>query len=220
MTGEALALAAKDLRLELRGRHAVSTVLPFAVTLLVALGLALGPDRPLLRQVAPGLLWITVLFAAVLATRRSYELEGEDGALEGLLLSPADPAAMFLGKAAALSVQLLALEVVLVTVMALLFGLPLAAAPVALALVCLLATVGLAAIGSLFGVVAQAARTREGVLPLLVLPAAIPLLVDAVRATSLALEGRDVTGWLGLLLSFDVVALAAGTLLYGYLVED
>jgi ABC-type transport system involved in cytochrome c biogenesis permease component len=91
---------------------------------------------------------------------------------------------------------------------------------VALALVCLLATVGLAAIGSLFGVVAQAARTREGVLPLLVLPAAIPLLVDAVRATSLALEGRDVTGWLGLLLSFDVVALAAGTLLYGYLVED
>ncbi|MDQ1626335.1 MAG: heme exporter protein [Actinomycetota bacterium] len=220
MTGEALALAAKDLRLELRGRHAVSTVLPFAVTLLVALGLALGPDRPLLRQVAPGLLWITVLFAAVLATRRSYELEGEDGALEGLLLSPADPAAIFLGKAAALSVQLLALEVVLVTVMALLFGLPLAAAPVALALVCLLATVGLAAIGSLFGVVAQAARTREGVLPLLVLPAAIPLLVDAVRATSLALEGRDVTGWLGLLLSFDVVALAAGTLLYGYLVED
>src|SRR5205807_6014069 len=107
---ESLAMAAKDLRIEIRGRYAVGTVLPFAGTLLIAFGLSLGPGRALLRETAPGLLWLAVLFAAVLAFRRSYEAEGEDGALEGLVLSPIDRAAIFLGKSVAVAAQLIALE--------------------------------------------------------------------------------------------------------------
>jgi hypothetical protein len=94
----AQAIAAKDLRTELRSRSTVSTVLPFAVTMLLAFGFALGPDQLLLSQVAAGLLWLAALFASVELCHRSYQAEAANGALEGLLLSPADKGAVFLGK--------------------------------------------------------------------------------------------------------------------------
>src|SRR5881296_2735762 len=98
-----VAVAAKDLRIKVRGRYALGSLVPFAGTVLIAFGLSLGPGRTLLRETAPGLLWLAVLFASVLAFRRSYESEGEDGALEGLLLAPVDRASIFLGKAAAVT---------------------------------------------------------------------------------------------------------------------
>ncbi len=215
-------MAAKDLRIEVRGRYGIGVVLPFAATLLIAFGLSLGPGRTLLRDTAPGLLWLAMLFASVLAFRRSYESEGEDGALEGLLLSPVDRAAVFLGKAAAVAVQLVVLEVLVVLLVAGLFGLSLAARPVQLAGALVLGTVGLAAVGSLFGVLSESPRAREAVFPLLVLPLATPVLVAGVKATELATTGPggEAASWLGLLVAFDLLFLAAGTLVFGYLLED
>lgn len=222
LVSQSAAVAAKDLRIEARGRYAVGTVLPFAATLLIAFGLSLGPGRSLLQQAAPGLLWLAVLFASVLSFRRAYESEGEDGALEGLLLAPIDKAAVFLGKAAAVTVQLLALEVAVVLLVTGLFGLSLGAAPAPLVAAFALGTVGLAAVGSLFGVLAESPRTREAIFPLLVLPLSTPVLVAGVKATALATSGRsgEASGWLGLLLAFDLVFLAAGTLVFGQLLED
>jgi len=215
-------MAAKDLRIEVRGRYGIGVVLPFAATLLIAFGLSLGPGRTLLRDTAPGLLWLAMLFASVLAFRRSYESEGEDGALEGLLLSPVDRAAVFLGKAAAVAVQLVVLEVLVVLLVAGLFGLSLAQRPVQLAGALVLGTIGLAAVGSLFGVLSESPRAREAVFPLLVLPLATPVLVAGVKATELATTGPggEAGSWLGLLVAFDLVFLAAGTLVFGYLLED
>ena len=216
------AIAAKDLRIEVRARHGAAVVLPFASTLLVAFGLSLGPGRTLLQQTAPGLLWLAVLFASVLAFRRTYEIEGDDGALEGLLLAPIDKASVFLGKAAAVAVQLLALEVVVVVLVSALFGLSLTRHPGALAAAFVLGTVGLSAVGSLFGVLAELPRAREAVFPLLVLPLTTPVIVSAVKATALATQGPsgEAASWLGLLLAFDLVFLAAGTLVFAYLMED
>ena len=219
---QARSVAAKDLRIEVRGRYGIGVVLPFAATLLIAFGLSLGPGRTLLRDTAPGLLWLAMLFASVLAFRRSYESEGEDGALEGLLLSPVDRAAVFLGKAAAVAVQLVVLEVLVVLLVAGLFGLSLAERPVQLAGALILGTVGLAAVGSLFGVLSESPRAREAVFPLLALPLATPVLVAGVKATELATTGPggEAMSWLGLLVAFDLVFLAAGTLVFGYLLED
>jgi heme exporter protein B len=216
------AMAMKDLRIEMRGRHALTTVLPFAGTLLIAFGLSLGPGRTLLQQTAPGLLWLAILFASVLAFREAYRSEGEDGALEGLLLAPFDKAAVFLGKAMAVMVQLLIVEAVLLSAVAILFGLSLGDDPAVLAAVLVLGTVGLSAVGSLFGVLAESTRSREAVVPLLVLPLATPVLVAGVNATALATAGRggDAASWLGLLLAFDVVFLGLGTLVFGHLLED
>ena len=195
-------IAAKDLRIEVRGRYALGAVLPFAATVLLAFGLSLGPDRTLLQRTAPGLLWLAVLFASVLSFRRAYESEGEDGALEGLLLAPIDKAAVFLGKAVAVLAQLLVFEAAVLLLVTGLFGLSLGASPLTLAAAFVLGSAGLAAVGSMFGVLAESPRAREAIFPLLVLPLTTPALIAGVKATSLAAAGRGASagGWLGLLL--------------------
>lgn len=214
-------IARKDLRIEMRGRHTAGSVLPFAGTLLIAFGFAFGPGRDVLQRTAPGLLWMAVLFSSVLAARRAYQIETEDGALEGLLLASIDPAAIFLGKALAVIAQMLVLEAVILLLVVVLFDLSLGA-PLAIAAAFGLGTVGLAAVGSLFGIVAESARSREAVLPLLTLPLATPVLIAGVRATDLAAAGRasEAASWLGLLAAFDVVFLSMGILLFGFLMED
>jgi heme exporter protein B len=212
-------MAWKDLRIEARGRHLLASVLPFAITLLLAFGLALGPGRTFLQRTAPALLWIAVLFSAVLSSRQAYQVETEDDALEGLVLSPVDRAAVFLGKAASVAAGLLALEAVVVALVVLLFDVTfggLLSAAGAL----VLGTVGLAAVGSLFGVMSASPRAREAVLPLLVLPLATPALLGGIRATELSTAGSGAASWLGLLLAFDVVVVALGTLVFAYLLED
>lgn len=219
---QSAAVAAKDLRVEVRGRHAAGAAVPFACTLLVVFGLSLGPGRTLLQQTAPGLLWLAVLFASVLSFRQAYQTESEDGALEGLVLAPVDKAAVFLGKAAAVCLGLLVLEAVVLALTGVMFGLSLGRDPAVLAAAFLLGTVGLAAVGSLFGVLNESPRARESVFPLLVLPLATPVLIAGVSATSLAAggAGAEAGSWLSLLVAFDLVVVAAGTLVFGYLLED
>ena len=216
------AVAAKDLRIELRGRHAAGIALPFAGTLLLSFGLALGPGRALLEAAAPGLLWLALLFASTFLARQAYEAEAEDGALEGLVLAPVDKAAVFAGKATAMALELLVLEASVLVMVAVLFGLPLGRGVAVIAAALALGTVGLAAVGSLFGVLTVVPRAREAALPLLVMPLVTPVLVAGVKATELAVAGRgaDAGSWLGLLVAFDLVFLAAGTLVFEHLVEE
>lgn len=221
LVGQASVIARKDLVIEVRGRHALGTLLPFAATVLIAFGFAFGPGRDLLDRVAPGLLWMAVLFSAVIASRRAYQIETEDGALEGLLLAPIDKAAVFLGKAVAVTLELLALVLAVLVLVVVLFDLSVAN-PLLMVAAFVLGVVGLAAVGSLFGVVAESARTREAIFPMLVLPLVAPVLIAGVRATDLAAAGRssEVLSWLGLLAAFDVVFLSVGVLVFGYLLED
>ena len=221
LVGQASVIARKDLVIEVRGRHALGTLLPFAATVLIAFGFAFGPGRDVLDRVSPGLLWMAVLFSAVIASRRAYQVETEDGALEGLLLAPIDKAAVFLGKAAAVTLELLALVLAVLVLVVLLFDLSVQD-PLLMVAAFVLGVVGLAAVGSLFGVVAESARTREAIFPMLVLPLVAPVLIAGVRATDLAAAGRssEVLSWLGLLAAFDVVFLSVGVLVFGYLLED
>jgi heme exporter protein B len=217
----AATICAKDVRAEIRAKHALATLLPFAATLLVSFGFAFGPGRDVLIRTAPGLLWMAVLFAGVIAARRAYEIESEDGALEGLLLAPVDKAAVFLGKAAAVAMQLLVLVASALVLVVVLFDLTVRG-PLVLAAAFGLGAVGLAAVGGLFGVLAEAARTREALFPTLVLPLVTPVLVAGVRATDLAATGRpdEAIPWLGLLVAFDVVFVSLGVLVFGFLMED
>jgi heme exporter protein B len=218
---ETVAVAGKDLRIELRGRHALGSLLPFAATVLISFGFAFGPGEDVLRRTAPGLLWMAILFASVMAARRTYQTESEDDALEGLVLSPVDRGAIFLGKAVAVVVELLALEIAVSILVVALFDLSFAS-PLEVGAAFLLGTIGLAAVGSLFGIVGESARTREAILPMLTLPLAAPVLIAGVRATDLASSGLagQATSWLGLLAAFDVVFVSIGILVFGSLMED
>jgi len=217
---ETVLVAGKDLRIELRSRVGAQQVAPFALVVLVLFGLAFDANQTLLRQAAPGLFWVAVTFAGVLAVQRAFGVEAADGARDGLRLSGMDPAGIFLGKAAALIVQLLVLQVVLAVVMAVLFTSQLHD-PAVLVVTALVATIGLAAAGTLYGIVAASLRVRETLLPLLLLPVLAPVLLAATRAWSDALTNAPgAWGWMRVIGVFAVVYVAAGVLAFGSLLED
>lgn len=217
---EVLLVAAKDLRIELRSRVLLFQVAPFAVATLVLLAFALDADRAALRNFSPGLFWVAVLLSALLAAQRSVAIEHAGGAADALLLSAVNPARIFAGKALALAAQLAVLEVLLGVAMVVLydagiehFGLAVASAAAA--------TVGIAAAGTLYGVLAAPMGVRETLLPMLLLPVFAPVLIGATRAFGDALGTAAVNGWawFGLLGLFAVVYAVFGALAYGPLLE-
>jgi heme exporter protein B len=218
---DALLVAAKDLRLELRSRVAINQVLPFALLVLVLFAFALDPDRGLLEKATPGLYWVAVLFSGLLALQRSFAVESADGNRDALRLSGLDPAGIFLGKVLAVSVQLLVLEALLLAGVAVLYSTHLGGWPLLVATV-VVATAGIAAAGTLYGVVAAGLRVRETLLPLLLLPVLAPVLIGSTRAFEAALAGTPSEGWpwVGLMGVFAVLYVVAGVLGFGPLMEE
>jgi heme exporter protein B len=213
-------VARRDLRIELRSRVTVNQVAPFALLVLLLFAFALDPDRGLLERVTSGLYWTAVLFSGLLALGRSAALDEADGTRDALRLSGLDPAGVFLGKAAAIAVQLLALEALLAVGVAILYD----AEPVGaglLVVTCLCATAAVATSGTLYGALVSGFRVRETLLPLVLLPVLAPVLIGATRAFEAALGDAAADGWpwCGLLAGFAVVYSVAGALAYGTLLE-
>jgi heme exporter protein B len=214
-------VAGKDLRIESRSRVTLQQIVPFGLVMLVVFAFALDPDRGVLRRVAPGLFWVTVLLATLLAVSRSFSIEAEHGARDGLRLSGLDPSAIFLGKAAAVALELLVLELVLGTGTVLLFDVSPASVGL-LALAALAATVGVAAAGTVYGVLAAGLRVRETLVPVLLLPVVTPVLLGATRAWEAAIDGAtaDAWPWIGLLAVFATLFVGIGMLAFGPLLEE
>jgi heme exporter protein B len=218
---EVLLVAGKDLRIEARSRVLLTQVLPFGLVVAVLFAFALDPERGLLPRVAPGLFWVAVLLAAVLATARSFAIEAENGARDGLRLSGLDGGAVFLGKAAALAVELVVLEVVLGAAIMVLYDLELHSAGL-LVLAATAATAAVAATGTLYGVLAAGLRVRETLVPLLLLPVVTPVMLGGTRAFEAALEGIPSDGWpwVALLALFAGLFTGLGVLAFGPLLEE
>ena len=175
-------LAWKDLRLELRARDTLPAMLLFVLSTLVVFHFALPPGAG--DNAAQGLLWIAIVFTALLGLARSWTAEREQGVLDGLVLAPCDRSAIWLGKSLALFVFLAAAELVALPAFALFFERLTWTAVLGV----VLANVGICAVGTLLSAMAAASRTRELILPLLFLPLAIPLVVGGVGA-SISPEG-------------------------------
>ncbi len=220
MLRDALLVAGKDLRIEARSRVALWQVLPFSLLMLVLLAFAMGPDSGTLRGAAPGIFWIAVLFSTVLATQRSFSIESGEGTRDGLRLSGIDPAGIFLGKSIAIAVQLVVLQTVLWAGITFLFDVHVRILWLAV-VASLLATVGLATAGVIYGGLSSGLQVSETLLPLLVLPVLAPVLIAGSRAWSAAISGTLSIGtqWLRILVPFAVVYLVIGMVLYGPLQE-
>jgi heme exporter protein B len=218
---DAVLVAGKDLKVELRSHVTLQQVAPFAVLVLILFGIALDPDRGILERASSGLFWIAVLFCSLLAIQRAFAIESADGGRDALRLSGLDPAGIFLGKVGAIALQLAALEAVLAVGVIVLYGVEVTGAALLLA-TCLAATVGLAAAGTLYGVVAAGLRVRDTLLPILLLPVLTPVLIGATRAFDAALGGAPADGWpwCGLLTAFAAAYLVVGTIAFGTLLEE
>lgn len=217
------AMVWKDLTAERRTKATFNAVAFFAALTLLLFGFALGPDPERLRDAAPGVLWLTILFSGVLAFNRSYEQELEGGALDAMLLYPGERRSIFIGKFLANLGFVLLVEAVLVPAATLLYDLPVGRAPFRLAVVLLLGTTGFVALGTFYAAMASRLRAREVLLPLLLFPMLIPLLVGAVEATSALMTG-DLLGnsgsWIRLLLTFDLIFCVACVLAFDYVIEE
>jgi heme exporter protein B len=178
------ALARKDLRLELRARDTLPAMVLFVLSTLAIFHFALptGADE----VAAQGLLWVALVFTALLGLARAWAPEREGGALDGLVLAPCDRSAIWLAKSTSVFVFLAAIELVALPAFGILFS-PL---PGSAWVGVLLADVGICAVGTLLAAMAAASRTRELVLPLLFLPLAIPLVVGGVGASVSTDPGR------------------------------
>ena len=218
---DAWLVAGKDLRIERRSRVALQQIVPFGGIVVVLFAFALNSDRTLLPPAAPGLFWIAILLAALLAIGRSFSVEESNRARDGLRLSGLDGGSIFLGKAAAVAVELLLLEVVVGAAVVVLYDVTPRSAFVLLC-AAVAATIGLAATGTVYGVLAGGLRARETLVPLLVLPAVTPVMLGATRSFQAALDGSpgDAWPWVQLLIAFAVLVVAAGTVAFGPLLEE
>jgi heme exporter protein B len=218
---EAGLVVGKDLRIEARSRVALAQILPFGLIVILLFAFALDPDRGVLPRVAPGLFWVAVLLAALLAIGRAFATEEQHRARDGLRIAGLDGAAIFLGKAAAIALELLALELVLGIGVVVMYDVNVHGLGI-LVLTALAATIGLAATGTLYGVLSAGLRLRETLLPLLLLPVLAPVMLGATRAFEDGLEGApgDAWPWVALLGIVAVLYTAIGVLAFGTRWED
>ena len=219
----ALAVAAKDLRLELRTRATILSAVVFAALVLVVFNFSRDPTAVLASDLAPSVLWVTVAFASVVALNRAFTVEREHAALDGLRLAPASRGALFLGKALANLAFVLLIEAVTVPLSVLFFELPVMTAGWGLPLILVLAAVGFVAVGTLLSAMAVRTRFGELMLPVLLFPFLVPPLTAAAESTARLLSGRplsEVVGWLRFLAVYDLVFVTLGLLLFGAVIDE
>jgi len=218
-----LAIAAKDLRIELRTREVTTTTGFFAVLVAVLSSLSYTAGPRTTERVAPGTIWLSLAFTAVLAIGRSWQREREDNAFLSLRLAPIPRAAIFTGKALTLFVFLIVVEIVVVPVVALVFHIDLPAVIGPLVLVMLAGTVGVAATGTLFGAMTVRTSARDLMLAVVLLPLLAPALLAGVSATREILMGAELAelgDYFIIFGLFDFVAIAGGLGLFGALIDD
>lgn len=219
----ALAIAAKDISIELRSKTAFMSALVFAILVLAILFFARDPTAVAAIDVAPGALWVTFTFAAMVGLNRSFLLERENRALEGILLTPIPRSSIFLGKlignlAFVFTIQLISLPLfILFYDVAIWSGLPL------LLIVMVMTSVAFVSVGTLLSSMVVRTRFAELMLPLLLLPFLVPPLVGAVQVTARILAERplnEVAGWLKLLAAFDIVFFTLSLMLFEATLEE
>jgi heme exporter protein B len=217
------AIVWKDFLVEARTRERALAMASFVVLVGVLFNYAL--DRSLVRpeDIAAGLIWMTIIFSGVLGVGRTFQLEAEDGAFSGVLMSPIPKDALFLGKVASNYLLVLMMTLLVLGVFALFFDLDFGGRPALAAAVVALGALGFVALTTLFAALSSATAMGETLLPVLVFPLLLPMISFGASATGRLMAGRpfqEVAGNVRILGAFTLIALLAGAVLFRYVVEE
>ena len=214
----ALAVARKDLLSEWRTRELVPALAQFVVLALLIGNFGFQIDARNAPSIAPGILWLALVFAGLVAFGRAFAAEREQASLEAMLMTPASPVALFAGKALAAAGLLVICEAVLLPALSLFFGTPFSFDVV---VAVLLATVGMAALGCLFAAIVARVRARELLLPLLTLPLWIPFVIAGGQAlqSAMGLPGSYQEA-VGLLIDFDILFVVLASLAARFVLDE
>ncbi|MEC7845061.1 MAG: heme exporter protein CcmB [Actinomycetota bacterium] len=221
MLRDAWLIARKDLRIEIRSRIITNQIAPYTLLILVLFGFALDADTETLRDTGPGLFWVSILLVAILAIQRAVDIENSDSAQDRLLLSPISSLSLFMGKTIGLFLQLIVLEILMMIAMVTLFDSSIDNFSLII-VTGIIATIGIASTGTLYGVLATGLGVRETLLPILLLPVLAPVVIGATRAfgDGFGRVNADGWAWVGLLSVVAVLYTVLGMLAYGQLLEE
>ncbi|MCH8144753.1 MAG: heme exporter protein CcmB [Gemmatimonadetes bacterium] len=211
------AIIAKDAMVEWRTKTAFLSAMVFAILVLSILFFARDPTAVSSLDVAPGALWVTFTFAAMVGLNRAFLLERENGAMDGMLLTPIPRTAIFVGKMGGNLLFVALVEAISIPLFILFYNVSLAGRLPQLILVTAMATVAFVAVGTLLSAMVVRTRFAELMLPVLLLPFLIPPVVSAVQVTARILAGRplsEMMPWLKLLAGFDIVFCVLTVLLF------
>lgn len=211
----------KDILSEFRTKTVASSVLVFAILVIIIFNFAFESDSDTIELVAPGVLWVTFTFAGVLSLNRTFVMEKEKGCLEGLMLCPVSRDVLYWGKMISSLVFMLIIEAVVFPIFLILFDLPLWLPR--LAIVAMLGTLGFASVGTLFSALAANTKARDMALPIIFFPVVVPVIIASVKATDLIINGgtwNEMSSWLEILIAFDVIFLVVSALVFEFVIEE
>jgi heme exporter protein B len=216
------AIVAKDVAAELRTREMLSSMFVFSLLVILIFNFAFDLRAENQKTLAPGVLWVAIAFSGMLGLSRSFIMEKDRGSMEGLLLTPVDRSAIYLGKMLGNLLFIGVVEVIILPMFIVLFNLSAQNLPLLVGVV-ILGTIGFAGVGTLFSAMAVHTRAREVLLPILLFPVVIPVMLASVKLTGAILDGvpfADVQNWFSLLVAFDLIFLALSFILFDYVMEE
>ena len=217
-----VAIIAKDIAAELRTREMLRSMAVFSLLVILIFNFAFDLRADNQRALAPGVLWVAIAFAGMLGLSRSFIMEKDRGSMEGLLLTPVDRSAIYLGKMLGNLLFIVVVEVVILPIFVVLFNLSAEDLPL-LAGVMILGALGFAGVGTLFSAMAVHTRAREVLLPILLFPVVVPVMLAAVKLTAAILDRvafDEVQNWFSLLIAFDAIFMALSVILFDFVVEE
>lgn len=211
----------KDMLSGLRTKEVITSVLVFGLLVLVIFNFAFEPGTGIRGSIAPGMLWVALVFAGVLGLNRTFDPEKENSCIEGLMLCPGERHVIYWGKLASSFTFMLVVAIILTPIFLALFNLPIFVPR--LVLIIVLASFGFSSVGSLFSALSAGTKARDILLPILFLPIVVPIIIAAVEATGLVLQGKswsDMSTWLQIMIAFDVIFLVISTLVFEFVIEE
>jgi len=218
-----LHLAVKDLTVEARSKERIYSMMVFSLLVMVIFNFAFDPGAEYIREVAPGILWVALIFSATLGLNKTFAAEKDQDCLQGLMLSPMDRTGIYFGKAISNVLFSLIISLLTLPFFAVFFNIPMSGVFPQLALVIGLTIVGFVSVGTLFSAISVSVKGGDMLLPLLLFPVEVPVIIAAVKATSMILDGApmmDYSMWLKVLALFDIIFIMVAFVTFEYLIEE
>ncbi|MBE9503270.1 MAG: heme exporter protein CcmB [Proteobacteria bacterium] len=221
--GKVFNIAAKDFRVELRSKERLYSMMIFSLLVMVIFNFAFDPGAEYIREVAPGILWVALIFSATLGLNKTFAAEKDQDCLQGLMLAPMDRSGIYFGKLLGNLVLSLIISGITLPFFSIFFNIPIVSSLPQLLFVIFLAILGFITVGTLFAAISVGVKGGEMMLPLLLFPVEVPVIIAAVKATGMILDGKlliDYSMWLKMLAIFDVIFIVVSYVAFEYLIEE
>lgn len=213
----------KDILSEFRTKEMIISMLVFSLMVAVIFNFSFPPGSEFIEQAAPGMLWMTFIFASLLGMNRSFVYEVDKGCLQGLMLAPVDRNVIYISKFLVNFIFIGLVELLVLPIFSIFFNLNIIHSIPKLLAVIFLSTIGISVIGTLFSAISVNTKTREVMLPILYFPVSIPIIIGAVQSTGAIFRDQpwsEAWGWLKIVIAFDIIFLIVALLTFEYVIEE